>query len=527
VDRATLGDLTQLVRAGQSQVLPAPYVSVPMRGWAAVGLGEELNRQISAGSSVLGRVFGSAPSQQTWVINGPVDSATLADLQSRGASHLILPDAELSALPAVASTTTFALPSQLTGSGVRMSVYAADAGLSADVAAAGGDPVLAANHLLAELAMIQLETPGLTRGVVVLSPPQWAANPVFLQTLLAGLSQHPLLNPVTASGLFRAVPTASVQRSIAVPSSSTIVTPSTGVTASPGSSPSTTGTTSTTVAPGLVGDASTQLGADADTIRAARERLSGYAAVLPRAAQQAQGLNSDLLVAESSDLSEAQRQALLGQVFTVTDRVTRLITLPRASSITLTSTKAQLPLTMLSAPSLRARVELRLSSQRLIFRESFPVEGKCRVPTPTSEVCDLTLTTQNTTIKVPVESRSSGVFPLDVSLWTPDGSQLLARDRDTVRSTAVSGVGIVLMAVAVVGLGLWWAHDRRHGRRARQLVPAPGADQDEEDAAHGAAGPVDDGLGGDAVSEEPGPVVSDALTAPTRAWQQPHTGPRQ
>ena len=84
------------------------------------------------------------------------------------------------------------------------------------------------------------------------------------------------------------------------------------------------------------------------------------------------------------------------------------------------------------------------------------MEGKCRVPTPTSEVCDLTLTTQNTTIKVPVESRSSGVFPLDVSLWTPDGSQLLARDRDTVRSTAVSGVGIVLMAVAVVSLGLWW-----------------------------------------------------------------------
>ncbi len=530
VDRGALVDLTQLVRTGQSQLLPATYVSVPMRGWEAVGLSEELGRQISAGSSVLGSVFGSAPSQQTWVVNGPVDSATLADLQSRGARHLILPDAELSALPAVARTTTFALPSQLTGSAVRMSVYAADAGLTADVAAAGGDPVLAANHLLAELAMIQLETPGLTRGVVVLPPPEWAANPVFVQTLLAGLSQHPLLNPVTASGLFRAVPTASVQRSIAVPSSSitgTVGTVGTGVTASPGSSPSTTGATSTTLAPGLVADASTQLGADADTIRVARERLSGYAAVLPRAAQQAQALNSDLLTAESSDLSEAQRQALLGQIFTVTDRVTRLITLPRASSITLTSTKAQLPLTMLSAPSLRARVELRLSSQRLIFRQSFPVEGKCRVPTPTSEVCDLTLTTQNTTIKVPVESRSSGVFPLDVSLWTPDGSQLLARDRDTVRSTAVSGVGIVLMAVAVVSLGLWWARARRHGRRARQLVPAPGADPEEEGAANGAAGSVDGDLGGDAVSEERGPVVRDVVTAPATTWQQPHTGPRQ
>jgi hypothetical protein len=355
----------------------------------------------------------------------------------------------------------------------------------------------------------------------VLPPPGWTADPVFLETLLAGLAHHPLLNAVTASGLFRAVPTASVQRSLAVPSPSTTGTGAVGATASPGSSPSTTGSTSTTVAPGLLADASTQLGADASTIRAARERLSGYEAMLPRAAQQVQALDRNLLTAASSDLSEAQRQALLGQIFTVTDRVTRLITLPRASSITLTSTKAQLPLTMLSPPSLKARVELRLSSQRLIFRQSFPVEGKCRVPTPTSEICDLTLSTQNTTIKVSVESRASGVFPLDVSLWTPDGSQLLARDRDTVRSTAVSGVGIILIAVAVVSLGLWWARDLRHGRRARQLVPAPGAESEDEaddGDANGGVRPGDDDLGAGTV-RQPGPAVPDILTAPASTFR--------
>jgi hypothetical protein len=528
VDGATLAELAQLVRTGRSQVLPATYVTVPMRGWDAIGLGDELRRQIAAASSVLGSVFGSAPSPQTWVVNGPVDPATLADLQAGGTTHLILPDAELSALPAVARTTTFALPSQLTDGGSPMSVYAADTGLTADFAADGG-PVLAANHLLAELAMIQLETPGLTRGVVVLPPPGWAADPVFLETLLAGLAHHPLLNAVTASGLFRAVPTASVQRSIAVPSPSTTGSGGAATTASPGSSPSTTGTTSTTVAPGLVADASTELGADADTIRAARARLSGYEAMLPRAAQQAQALDRDLLTAPSSDLSEAQRQALLGQVFAVTERVIRSITLPSASSITLTSTKAQLPLTMLSPPSLRARVELRISSQRLIFRQSFPVEGKCRVPTPTSEICDLTLTTQNTTIKVPVESRASGVFPLDVSLWTPDGSQLLARDRDTVRSTAVSGVGIILIAVAVVSLGLWWARDLRHGRRARQLVPAPGAESGEEaddGDAHGVADPVDDEVGGRS-GGKPGPAVRDFLTTPASTLDRRPGRPRQ
>jgi hypothetical protein len=280
-------------------------------------------------------------------------------------------------------------------------------------------------------------------------------------------------------------------------------------------------------------DAAAQLGTDADAIRAAREQVSGLEAILPRAAQQASDLNRDLLTAQSSDLNKATRQQLLGVVFVATNRVTRLITLPRASSITLTSTKAQLPLTVLSAPSLRARVQLRLSSQRLIFRQAFPAEGKCRVPTPTSEVCDLTLTTQNTTVKIPVESRSSGVFPLDVSLWAPDGSQMLARNRDTIRSTAVSGVGIVLIIVAVVSLGLWWARDLRHGRRARQLVPAPNDDDDfrsdDGDAVavpdHGhssAAG----GLADVAFPDDPDAAVRDFLSSPAPKYRERPSRPR-
>jgi hypothetical protein len=524
-DRATLVDLAQLAQAGRSQVLPATYVSAPMRGWDAVGLGAELRRQLSAGSSVLAGVFGAAPSAKTWAINGPVDTATLQELESGGTSHLILPDAELSALPEVARTTTFALPTQLLGSGPGLSVYAADSGLTADFSGPGG-PVLAANHLLAELAMIQLETPGLTRGVVVLPPPGWSADPVFLQTLLAGLVRHPLLNAVTAAGLFKSVAVASVARSISVPTSPTTATGGSG--SSPGSatnSASSVTPPTTRLAPGLLADVATQLGGDADTIRAARQQLSGLEAILPRAAQQASELNRDLLTAESSDLNEGQREQLLGLIFTASDRVTRLITLPRASSITLTSTRAQLPLTMLSAPSLRARVELRLSSQRLIFRQAFPPEGRCRIPTPTSEVCDLTLTTQNTTIKIPVESRSSGVFPLDVSLWSPDGAQMLARNRDTVRSTAVSGVGIVLIVVAVVSLGLWWARDLRHGRRARQLVPAPGDDGDYpggNGASTGASGTLADVAAGD----DTGGTVPDLLRSPAPEHRQRPSRPR-
>jgi hypothetical protein len=499
-DRATLAQLAQLAQAGHLEILPSTYVSVPMRGWDVVGLDNELTRQLDTGLSVLAGVFGSTPSSRTWVLNGPVDAATLRVLASRGAKQFILPDADLSALPSVARTTTFALPTQLLGTGASTTVYGADVGLTADFSNPGG-PVLAADQLLAEMAMIQLETPGLTRGVAVLPPVGWSVDPTFVDTLLSGLEGHPLLSPVTAAGIFGAVPVASVERSVSLVSGSLPTgsgpsgsLPSGSAAGPPGSgnatgSPSTTatgsssGSTTTTVSSGPVADAASQLGADADSIRSARELLSGLAAVLPQAAQQSKALGRDLLTAESSELTEAQRQTLLGLIFTANDRVTSLITLPRSSSITLTSTRGQLPLTVLSAPSLHARVELRLSSQRLIFHLSASPDGKCRIPTPTSEVCDLTLTTQNTTLKVPVETRSSGVFPLDVSLWSPDGSQLLASDRDTVRSTAVSGVGIVLIAVALISLAIWWGRDLRHGRRARQLVPAPSEDEDYHDGA--------------------------------------------
>jgi hypothetical protein len=500
LDRATLTELAQLVDSGHVQILPSTYVSVPMRGWDEVGLGGELTRQLNSGSSILGAVFGAAPSSRTWVVNGPIDMATLNDLVGRGARQFILPDVELSALPPVARTTTFALPSELLGTEANTSVYGADSVLTADFSNRGG-PVLAANQLLAEMAMIQLETPGLTRGVAVLPPPGWKPDPTFVDTLLAGLQGHPLLNPVTASGLFGAVPVASVQRSATVPVPTAATGGSEGSpgsegsggsgsqgTAGPNGSSGPTSSTATTIAPALLADVAAQLGADAPAIRSARERLSGLGAILPQSPEQAQVLDRDLLTSESSDLTEAQRQSLLGVVVTASNRVTRLISLPRASSITLTSTKGQVPLTVLSAPSLRARVQLRLSSQRLIFHLSFPPGGKCHIPTPTSEVCDLTLTTQNTTIKVPVETRSSGVFPLDVSLWTPDGSQMLARNRDTVRSTAVSGVGIVLIGLAVLSLGIWWARDLRYGRRARRLVPAPSEDGEYGDGDGSAGG---------------------------------------
>jgi hypothetical protein len=557
VDRATLATLDQLLQTSHDQVLPSAYVDVPYVGWADAGLGSELSAQFAAGASALEKDLSVTPSQTTWVVNGPLDDATLGTLMAEGAKQLIVPDRELSSLPAAATVTTYAWPTQLVGAnGLQIPVFGADSGLTADFSNPGG-AVLSANHLLAELAMIQSETPHYTRGVAVLPPAGWSGNSTFVATLLAGLQRNPLLRPATASSLFRdvpfsAVPTTAarqVQRSLVVPKAAAATsdtspvgtTPPSSATSGSGSlsSAATTIPVSTTVpestttpSPSAVADqralaAASRLFGDAGAMQSARSQINGFAAAFPANTQVGE-MRQGLLIAESSDVTEAERNGVLGEVGTAVKQKLKLITLPLSSSITLTSTKGQIPLTVLAPPSLHARVELRLTSERLIFRPVSAPGASCQVATPTSEVCDLTLTAENTTLKVPIETRASGVFPLTVSLWTPDNSLQIAHAQDTVHSTAVSGVGVVLIVLAALFLGTWWVRDLRHGRRARRLIPAPGDDAVDDRAE--TAGLQDAGVASEAVNvdvpEGFDPFVQDFFSTPPPDYEQPRA-PRQ
>jgi hypothetical protein len=538
-DRATLTGIASLARSSD-QVLPQPYAPVSFNDMFAAGLGSEVGQQVAAGEATLGKVFGLQPGTGSWVLNGPVDQATLGALSGFGMSRLVVPDADLSPLPLSTRQTTFAFPTKLTPpdkGGAALNVYASDPGLAADFTSNGGS-VLAATRLLAELSMIQVETPGVTRGVAVVPPARWNADTGFVETLLAGLSGHPLLQSVTVSGLFQQAKSSSqVQRSLSNPISSGTGgsggsssggsggsggsgsgsgsagvsggPPSGGVSGSgngsggngssasaPGSVASGPGSTSSAAGSGGSGTSASQssgssaqpggtpsvLGSglppgDAASIRAQRRAVDALQALLPgdqpAVSSLVAAVQAQLLVAESNEVLEPQRKALIAAVSRETTRQLGSVTLPASSSITLTATRGQIPLTILAAGGAHARVELRLSSQRLIFRPFDPGNGHCDVPTPTSEICQLVLAGQNTTLKVPVETRSSGVFPLDVSLWTPGGAQRLAINRDTVRSTAVSNVGVILIVLAVASLAIWWGRDLRHGRRARKLVPPP------------------------------------------------------
>ena len=85
----------------------------------------------------------------------------------------------------------------------------------------------------------------------------------------------------------------------------------------------------------------------------------------------------------------------------------------------------------------------------------------------------------NHTERIRVETRAPGTLPVTVDVST-EGGLPIETTRLSVRSSVVSGVGIVLMIGAVAFLALWWGWDihRRRKRRVRAdahhgAVPAP------------------------------------------------------
>ena len=126
---------------------------------------------------------------------------------------------------------------------------------------------------------------------------------------------------------------------------------------------------------------------------------------------------------------------------------------PKGQRVTLTSRRASIPISLLNGTGRPLQVRVRLESDQLRF-----LDGNERF---------ITLASENTTERFRVESRSTGAFPLEITVTSPDGALTVNAGELTIRSTVVSGVGAVLTAGAGIFLLLWWGNDLRRSRRRR------------------------------------------------------------
>ncbi len=425
--------VTQLADLSGDEVTAQPYVPVNVAALGEAGIAGEIQAQLVRGTQLL-REAGLRPVGSAWVDTtssySEGDAAYLASgLQVAGADHLVLNDADLAS--AGSTNLTFAQPFTLDlGRGNGPATAASDSTLSALFTTTPANPVLGAQQLLAGLSFVHFEDAFKSdpRGVVVAPPANWRASGDFMDALLAGLSQNPALMPVTLTELFGQVP------------------------AGGNGEPST-----RRLQAGSAGRGITR--AAGQKIALGRQQLSSWCCGANAAVTAAQPaalttLGDLLLSTESQRLSAAGRSAALTDYDRAFAAETGKITLATERTVTFTSQRAAVPITVLSSAPYPVHVVVTLSSDKFTF--------------PDGNTQPLTLDRPTTSVRVTAQARTSGDrLPIDVTLRTPDGQLLVARTVLTVQSTAISFVGVALTVLAGAVLLAWWVRTWRRSRRLR------------------------------------------------------------
>ncbi len=426
--------LTRLRRAVDGrQVVSSQYVPVDLSAWVSAGLDEDIARQTTAGDAALAEHLVERPDRRTAVADATLSPDALTRLEELGADQVVVPSNALAPVDPTAFPTTVAQPfGVLDGDGNVARAVAADAALAAHVDSTG-DPVLDATNLLTDLAVLWFDRPTQQRGVAVTLPRRWDPSPAFLETLLSGLGASSIVTPATVDELFTRVPDATAGGADD-PDGPLLVR-----TLAPQPAPS--------------------LGSYPEVLPLTRLTAEGFASMAGRDNPVVTSMQRRLLVSGSADFGRAQRRAYLDAISRQIDRASAAVVAPESGNVTLTSRDGSIPLNLSNENLYDVTVRLRFDSDKL----TFPDGDTVIVHLPASTV---------TSLDIAVRARSSGTFPLRLVVTSPDEIVVVSRSRFTVRSTAVSGVGLVLSVGAGLFLALWWASHFRRVRRARKLVAA-------------------------------------------------------
>lgn len=414
--------------ASGRSVLALPYVDVSPDALARAGLDAELDAQLERGRTLLADVLRVEPSGTSWLAAPDLGPEGVAALVDGGVRHIVIDPERLeplrSGLLSLSLAQTFVVDADLEPAPDALALDPEVVSRVGTRASSG----LELSRLLAELAVLWFEQPGIERAVVVPVDPSVRGSVV--EGLLAAIDGGAIFSAVTLDDAFAA----------AAP----LRQPGGGL-----------------VDRGL--DPQRAPGVDRTVARevpTARALLASFATLVGPDSPRAEPVANRLLLATARELDPEEQQAHLDAARAEVDAVAGAISAPARETITLTAREGTVPLTLRNDAEMPVRVVVHLRSPKLEF--------------PDGESIPLTLTDPTTRLDIEVRTLASGSFPLEVQVTSPDGAITLSTIDFSVQSTAVSGVGVFLSAGAALFLMVWWARHWRRTRRSAKLVAPAG-----------------------------------------------------
>ena len=400
-----------------------PFGNADLPALVGAGGGARAANAVGLGRDLLTQGLGTAPvTGLAWPVDGAVDGALLQTLEQTGSDVVVLDPRHLPAPPSVVTQNATV---DLGGGPEPQRALIGDAVLSGALS----DPRAAtasaewAQRVLAETAVTWLERPNSTdpRGILLAPPQGWRPPRAFFRSLVRGLGRAPWLRLQSATTLAADVPQgpAEGERRLAT-------------------------VTAADVAAGLPRRYLNQV---EDT----RSSLDSFLRAVGNDFTPASGnYQRDLLVAESSDWRpDDERSRGRGYYRAVTSGIRSVYRRIHVGTtpVTLTARRGTIPITVANESSERVTVILRLTSPKVDLpraSEPFVLEPRRR-----------------TTQLLPVGTRATGTFPIQVDVLTPDTREQIAAGDIRLISTAFNRVALAMTGGAVGVLLLWWRFGRR------------------------------------------------------------------
>lgn len=396
-------------------VLDAPYVDVDVASLVHADLSENLTLQRDFGRQTVSDLL-EQPVTGTWQLRNRIDQDALAQLRTRGITRTIVPGDALAGGAGVLAPVD--VPS---GAGTtRAASVSPDYVLGLEPLR---DPVLAGHQLLARLASTGPGPTG-SPAVIVTVDPAIATDTSFQIVADALAFGSPFFAATDVPGILDAPPAPS------------------GAVLSPAAQP--------------------ELGTYPLTYQRAASSLASYQSMVGGRTELINPYELTLTVSAAQDLALAQRR---DDAASVTDELQvpfTAIHTPDKDKVTLGSDDATFPLPIDSSLDYDVKVVIEL-------------EGNDRVTFPDSRVEQL-LKPGSTEVPIRVKTRAAGDTPVRITVRSPDDGVILSESQYTIRSTAVSGVGIVLTVGAALFLAVWWGRHWRRARAARRAEAEAGTE---------------------------------------------------
>jgi len=416
--RIMLDRIRGLARNPAIEIVPLPLASPSVPALVTAGLTSDLESQMVRGRDLASGLLGIPLSTRLFrppssvLSNESIGALAGLDVET------ILVDADTLPPPPGLNLSPPATAVVNGGGGGTLGAVTPDPGVGSMLDTDIGDPSLQAQWVIGALSAIYFEQPGVDRGAAIMLGEDDVPNPELLRALFLRLRRaSPEVSP--RAGWLRSVKASRLSlTTVSPPFDQRELVPSRVQTLSP-----------------------TFL----SELRRARETIEQLESFTDQAAPFVERLKNLLLISEAAHFTDDEREGLafLRAVRRSVNREFDKVQPPSGTSVTLTSRRGVIPVTVTNSTGYSLRLRVTLLSPRLEFLQ----EGDSRV---------VVLDRPRQALTFPVLAQTTGRFPVRILLRTPRGAHI-AESRIVVRSTAYNSRALLITIAAAFFLLFLWA----------------------------------------------------------------------